>query len=477
MKRLFNNPLLIKQLREEMRSKRLFILVPSYIGVLTVVALIAVGTNGGMDANPMALSGGARVALYSFVITITILLGLIATVLAAASFTVEREKATYELLELTPLTYAELVLGKFMHVFTITMMILISSLPVISSLFFMGGVTYADLFLTLFYLMVFFAVMILAALCISIISKRTILSIILVLAIGFVFAVLLSILSANGAQSPQSLGFSIISPWLVTWQQIFSPTPLKLLKHDLPVWPFYLAVYGLLSLMFLTWGRNALDIRKQERNIWARVLGLILVNGYVAVGLLCLRSYSPFTVKGLEDFFQGLMLVLLITLPFFAMGVFTDQDRLRFQKNPLVDTFRIPWLFHNYPATGPFYLILLVFTLSLTGGICSGLPLKLAMGYFGTLCLWLFPWLLIFTGMRLFSARPAALFVIYGIGTLLYSILAVFQSSGKNASSIISFYLVMPDIFVLAGIGVVFYGIARAVSRSRLKAREATHAV
>lgn len=476
MKNPFANPLVIKELREEMRSKKIFVLVPAYIAILSIVALVAVGSSGGASFNPLTLSSEARITLYSFIITITILLGLVSIVLGAASFTVEREKATFELLELTPLSYFELVLGKFLYAIVIVGLILTASLPVLSTLFFMGGITYMDVVLTLIYLMVFFAVIVVGAISISVVSKRTILSIILSLAIGFVVSLVISILSAATVQSPQGLGFCIISPWLVTWQQIFSPAPLKLLGFDLPVWPFYLGFYLLLGLLFVVWGRNALDSRKQERSIWARLIGLFLINGYVAVGILCVKSYTTLTIKQVEDFFSVLMTILLVTLPFFTLGTLTDRDRIAFQKHPLWESFHPRKLLLNYPPTGVFYLVVMLFTLSTVIGLCSGLPpgittwlmLKISCAMFGTIMLWVAPWILTFTGLRLLFSKPQALFIFYGIGTLFYSIFAIFRSSGKSVNSVFEFFLVMPDIFFLVGASIIFYAIARVAAAKRI---------
>ena len=103
-----SNPLLTKELREEMRSQKIFFVVPVYIALLSIVALVAVGSNTGASFNPLTLSNNARITMYSFLVTISILLGLVTIVLGAASFTTEREKATFELLELTPLSYQNL---------------------------------------------------------------------------------------------------------------------------------------------------------------------------------------------------------------------------------------------------------------------------------------------------------------------------------------------------------------------------------
>ena len=464
------NPLLIRQMREEMRSRKVFFLAPIFIGILSIVALVAIGDTGSSSFNPLSLAGASRLALYSSVITITIVLGLISVVFGASSFTSEREKATFELLELTPLSGSELVMGKFLHALFIVALVLISSLPVFSTLFFMGGVTYSDLFLTLFYLLVFFGIVILGTICISIVSNKTILSIILALAAAFVLSVALAIVSANSVRNPSSLGFSVLSPWLVTYQQIFDPMPLRIAGMSLPVWPFYLLLYCLLGLLFLAWARNALDSRKMERNIWARIFGLLLVNTYLAIGLLCMKSYNPIQKQNLEDFFVVLFLTVLVTLVFFTMGGFTDRDRLRFHKRPLLEAFHPQRLFQNYSVTGITYLILLLMTVSVCFLLISGLPGNLVIENALGILLWIVPWILIFTAMRLSGFRQRAFFVAYGLGTVLYIILVVFEHSGKPSPPGIDYFVYTYGTLALWIVSILYHGFTRIRDRQRRKA-------
>ncbi|HEY7162635.1 MAG TPA: ABC transporter permease, partial [Acidobacteriota bacterium] len=423
----FANPLLIKQLREEMRSRKIFFIVPVYIALLSIVPLIAVSSNSGPAFNPMSLAANSKITMYSFVIAISILLGLVSIVFGASSFTTEREKATYELLELTPLSYIELVLGKFFHGFVLILLILLASLPVLSTLFFMGGLAYSDLFLSLFYLIVFFAVILLATICISIVSSRTILSIILSLALGFVIALGIGIMTTSVIREPRWLGFAVFSPWLVTWQQIFSPTPLKLLTATVPIWPLYLAIYLLIGILFICWGRNALDSRKLERNPWVRIIALLLINGYLLIGVLCQRSFGPITKSSIQDLYDLILMVLLFTLPCFVMGTMTDKDRSRFFKKPLIESLNFKQLFQNNPSTGILFLILLVLTASLTITFASGLRLKVVTEYAFTPFVWIVPWFFIFIAMRLYGFNARGLFIAYILGTILYTIIAAFD--------------------------------------------------
>ena len=444
MKDLFGNPLVIKQLREEMRSRKIFFLVPVYIAILSSIALIAVGSSTSATFNPVTLSSNAKLTLFSFVVAVSILLGLISLILGAASFTTEKERSTYELIEFTPLSYVQLVLGKFLHSLIIIGLSLFSSLPVFSTLFFMGGLTYLDLVLPLLYLILFFAVVILAAICISIGSNRTIIGIILSLLVGFVSYLSLAILGSSAYREPADVGYAVLSPWLVIWRQIFAPVPLKIWGTNIPVWIVYCALYILIGWLFVAWGHNALDTRKLQRNPRARILGLILINLYTATGVLCLNSYHPFTPKNIEDLYQLLFLALMVTLPFFVMGVFTEQDEKRFRQQPLRQTFHFKNLFLNHPATGPFYLIVLLTTISMTVVLCTPVPSKVVFGALFILTLWIFPWLLFFISMRMAGIQARGIFVSYILGIALVILASAFYHSAKSTSSIFDFFLVTP---------------------------------
>ncbi len=470
MKDFFLNPLFIKQLREEMRSRKIFFLVPVYIAILSSIAMVAVGSNSSTSFDPVSMSNNARTTLFAFVIAVSILLGLIALILGAASFTTERERATYELLELTPLTYTQLVLGKFLHAITIIALILFSSLPVFSTLFFMGGLTYMDLILPVFYLVIFFSVVILGAICISIGSSRTLISIILSLILGFVAYVVLAIGGSDAFREPASMGFAILSPWLVCYRQIFAPISIKLLTLSVPVWIPYVIFYSLLALLLLSWGHNALDTRKLQRNSRARILGLLLLNLYAATGILCVNFYRPVSAKDMEDIYQVLMMSLMATLPFFAIGVFTEQDEKLFGMKPLLQAFNFKNLFRNHPATGPLFLIFLVLTISLNLILCTGVPARTVFGFMFVLLLWIFPWLLLFMAMRLSGLQARGIIVSYVLGMLLLTLTSTFYHSGKSASSIFDFYLISPSLVLLYAVSLSFFAIASLRARKRLRA-------
>jgi hypothetical protein len=470
LKELFRNPLVIKQLREEMRSRKIFFLVPVYISILSAIALVAVSTSTTTTFNPVALSSSARVTLFSFIIAVSILLGLISLILGAASFTTEKERATFELLELTPLTYIQLVLGKYLHSFILISLILFSSLPIFSTLFFMGGLTYLDLILPILYLVLFFSVVILAAICISIGANRTIIGIIVSLLVGFVAYISLAVLGGPAYREPAGVGFAVLSPWLVIWRQIFSPVPLKIAGADVPVWIAYVLFYFLIASLLVAWGHNALDTRKLQRNPRARIIGVLFLNLYIATGILCLSAYRPVTAKQVDEFYQLLLAVLMVTLPFFAVGVFTDQDESRFRKRPLLETFHPKNLFLNHPATGPFYLIVLLATISLTVYLCTGVALRSVVDALSILMLWIFPWFLLFVALRLFGVRARGIFVSYILGMLLVILASTFYHSTKPPATVFDFFLVTPVLATVYIASLAIFLIASLRASRRLRA-------
>jgi hypothetical protein len=201
--------------------------------------------------------------------------------------------------------------------------------------------------------------------------------------------------------------------------------------------------------LFVAWGHNALDTRKLQRNPRARILGLILINLYTATGILCLNSYRPFTPKNVQDLYQLLFLALMVTVPFFVMGVFTDQDEKRFREKPLRQTFHFKNLFLNHPATGPFYLIVLLTSISLNVLLCTAVPAKIVFGALFILMLWIFPWLLFFISMRITGMQARGIFVSYILGISLVILASAFYHSAKSTGSIFDFFLVTPILVVI----------------------------
>jgi hypothetical protein len=268
-------------------------------------------------------------------------------------------------------------------------------------------------------------------------------------------------------REPRLLGFAVLSPWLVTWQQIFSPTLIKLGTTELPVWPFYTALYLLIGLLFVFWGRNALDSRKLERNPWVRLLSLVLANGYLAVAVLCMRSYGTLSRSTLNGFFDWILAILVVALPFFTMGTMTDRDQVRFRNRPVLESLKLSNLFMNHPATGIFFLMLLIATVTLTLWLTSGWPWKLISEEIIKPYVWILPWFLIFIAMRLTGFRARGLFIGYLLGTVLFSILNVFSAEKTASNTFNEFFLGQPPLILLWIAGMIYFFLAWLIGKKR----------
>jgi hypothetical protein len=190
---------------------------------------------------------------------------------------------------------------------------------------------------------------------------------------------------------------------------------------------------------------------------------------YVAIGVLSVNSYHPITPKQIEDFYQLIMTILITTLPFFVVGIFTDQDEMHFQRKPLQETFNVKNLFMNHPATGPFFLVVLLASISVTLMLCTSVPSKTMIGGFLILLLWIGPWLLLFLSLRLAGIQARGIFVSYILGILLVVLASTFYHSGKTANTVFDFFLITPVLIFLyvAALAAFIFTSIRASRRLR----------
>jgi predicted membrane channel-forming protein YqfA (hemolysin III family) len=68
--------------------------------------------------------------------------------------------------------------------------------------------------------------------------------------------------------------------------------------------------------------------------------------------------------------------------------------------------------------------------------------------------------------MRLAGFRQRGFLVAYGLGTVLYVILVVFEHSGKSSpSDVFDFFIFNYSIFLLVAVSIIYYAITRLRSR------------
>ena len=139
---MLENPVLTKELRVRMRGSRAYWIMLGYLGFLSLVVL-------GMYAgwlNQNHSYGASSVAdlgtqIYTAIYVTQIFLVLFITpAITSGALTIEREQQTSEMLRMTRLSSGSIVAGKLFSAVAFTALLLLTSLPLVSLCFTMGGI-------------------------------------------------------------------------------------------------------------------------------------------------------------------------------------------------------------------------------------------------------------------------------------------------------------------------------------------------
>jgi hypothetical protein len=154
-----SNPVVIKELRGRMRRARAFVFVSLYQFILAGIVLLVYGT-WWSQARMYGHSNPAEAGEVLFLVCVGF--QLVATTLLAPAFTAgaitgEHQNKTFDLLRTTLLPARSIVSGKLVSALTFLLMMELTSLPVISVAFLLGGITLLE-FAIAFVLMVVTAI-------------------------------------------------------------------------------------------------------------------------------------------------------------------------------------------------------------------------------------------------------------------------------------------------------------------------------
>ncbi|MBM3460166.1 MAG: hypothetical protein FJX77_16725, partial [Armatimonadetes bacterium] len=143
---VFDNPVFVREIRSRMRGNRTYWLLFCYVGFLAAGLAFIYSSSTVDNFSPAGMAGyrapGLGRAIYSFVfVAQALLLMAIGPGLTAGGITGEREQKCYELLVTTPLQGVDLVLGKLLGSAAFTVLVLSASLPLVSLVFLIGGVS------------------------------------------------------------------------------------------------------------------------------------------------------------------------------------------------------------------------------------------------------------------------------------------------------------------------------------------------
>lgn len=140
------NAVLMRELRASLRSARPFALVALYVAVLGAITVAQFPANQqiSIERTPGGETPGKQL-YWTFVSMQALLVLLILPAIAAGALSQEREQRTLEPLLLTPLTPLQIVWGKAVGVLSLAGLLLLSTLPLTSLCFLLGGVSPGEL--------------------------------------------------------------------------------------------------------------------------------------------------------------------------------------------------------------------------------------------------------------------------------------------------------------------------------------------
>jgi ABC-type transport system involved in multi-copper enzyme maturation permease subunit len=143
---LGGNAVLMRELRASLRSARPFALLAIYVAILGAIVMAQFPANQQISIDRAASGLNAGKELYwQFVKAQALLIVLVLPSIASGALSQEREQRTLEPLLLTPLTPLQIVWGKAVGVLSLAGLLLLSTLPLTSLCFLLGGVSPGEL--------------------------------------------------------------------------------------------------------------------------------------------------------------------------------------------------------------------------------------------------------------------------------------------------------------------------------------------
>jgi len=147
--RIVASPVLWRELRSGLRERRIIVIQSVYVTCLAGITLLILAS--AIDTPPqgrpvLKSDAGQMILIWTFLIQ-WMMVVLVAPSLTCGLVTSEREKKTYEMLTATLLSPAEVVGGKLLFGLSYVAFLLVSSLPVTATVFFLGGVSPAEVLL------------------------------------------------------------------------------------------------------------------------------------------------------------------------------------------------------------------------------------------------------------------------------------------------------------------------------------------
>lgn len=150
---LFDNPVLLKELRMGLRERRIFVIQTIYLILLGLVTLVFLMTVAGQtSSDPAQLANAGRDFFQVQFWMQFVMVVLITPSLTCGLLSTEKERHSLEMLLASRLNAGDIVLGKLGFALCFMFLLLFSAMPLTALIFFVGGVSPGQFVLAYFHL-------------------------------------------------------------------------------------------------------------------------------------------------------------------------------------------------------------------------------------------------------------------------------------------------------------------------------------
>ena len=348
------NPILMKELRSRMRGSKAYWVLLVYLVVLSfalVIAYLAWWHTSGY-------SGGSFVIGRLFFRTLFyVQVGLVCLItpgLTAGAITLEKEQRTYDLLVMTSMKARSMIAGKLVSAISFVVLLMVSSVPLVSVCFLLGGVSPGEVFFS--YLVLLLAAFMYGSLGLmwSSVARNTTTATLMTYATVIVLFAGTLLPLAPPTEALRAVNPAGALQYAMSVEQYFT--------FHLPAWIASLILNGLAGILFLMVSIRKVDSYDTDTSLGLRLQSLLLYSAvlFFVFGWLFGISYSKNELSP-DDLLMVvwfvILSVLLVLTPIFTTGE-PDQKGRNALRLPIVGGWGS--LFRARLESGlPFMLLLL----------------------------------------------------------------------------------------------------------------------
>lgn len=320
-----DNPLLVKELRSRMRGAKAYWLLFGYVALLGLAVTIAYFSwwqSRRYGAESFVVGRVFFQTLFSVQVG---LVCLVAPGLTAGCITIEKEQRTYDLLAGSPMSARRIVIGKLLSATSFVLLLTISSLPLVSVSFLLGGVSPGEVLSS--YLVLILTAFLYASIGLawSSVARNTVTATIMTY-ISVLVVFWTTLIPSSTGMDPG--GYGILSAVNPIGALMAGLNPEQYFAFTVPAWIPALIVNLLAGILLATIAVRRFDSYSPDDSPAVRIEGLLLYSAvlfFICGGLFRTPEAGvPVSWQADPDapsvYWSIVLTVLLIAIPIFATG-------------------------------------------------------------------------------------------------------------------------------------------------------------